>query len=164
MWLKKEIFSNWGRFPPPHYSGYFPFISGIRLLGTIWTLQCYIPPGNFPRGPTAAATNVSRHRFLRHHPPISHETLCTGHLHFTAQTPHFFFPPSLRKPHLRFLSFLFVLHYFCFSLECSLWKCEQTAQKPICMVWGCVSNIKKVILRIDCKIALQSHYPWIYCS
>ena len=144
MWLKEEIFSNWGRFLPPHCSGFFPLYFWDLASWYHLDFTVLYPPWQFPKGPRCSCCcchQCLQASFLETSSTHFITKLFVKGICFSLLKIHIFFPPSLRKPHLRSWSFLFVLHYFCFSLECSLWKCEQTAQKPICMVWGCVSNI-----------------------
>lgn len=164
---KKRFSLTGGRFPPPQYLGFFLYFwdlaPGYHLTRTLLR-----PPGNFSHTPSAAtaATVFSRHHFLRHPPPISYAVLCKGHLLFTAQNPHLFF---FFFPHSKIDIFSSDPSHSCFiisafPLNLASENVKEQCKSPTAWFKVVFPTYKKVILRINCKIALWFHYLWVYCS
>ena len=165
MWLEEEIFSNWGKISSSTVFGFLPLFLGFGS-GVPFHVYRVISPWHFPQHPTAAtaATIFSRHHFLRHPPPISYAILCKGHLLFTAQNPHlFFFPDSKIHIYSSDPSYLcFIISAFPLNLASE--NVKEQCKSPTVWFKVVFPTYKQVMLRINCKISLQFHYLWVYCS
>lgn len=167
MWLEEEIFSNWGKISSSTVFGFFSFISGIWLLGTIWRIRCYVPLAISLTPPLQLllppfSPGITSWDILR---PFHMQSFVKG-ICFSLLKIHIFF---FFFPHSKIHIFSSDPSYSCFIISAFPLNLASENVKEQCKsptVWFKVvfPTYKKVILRINCKIAVWFHSLWVYCS